>query len=122
VRLPIERVAALLDHGERFMAHLSLVRHSLARLDDAAELRRADAALAEAVAALGVCLDIAAPDELAERQTAAAVAAAADDVDLLPAQPPTADVVPWLARRLAQLVREATDIRAAAQASLAAAE
>ena len=122
VRLPIERVAALLDHGERFMAHLSLVRHSLARLDDAAELRCVDAALAEAVAALGVCLDIAAPDELAERQTAAAVAAAADDVDLLPAQPPTADVVPWLARRLAQLVREATDIRAAAQASLAAAE
>jgi uncharacterized membrane protein YccC len=122
VRLPIERVAALLDHGERFMAHLSLVRHSLARLDDAAELRRVDAALADAVAALGVCLDIAAPDELAERQTAAAVAAAADDVDLLPAQPPTADVVPWLARRLAQLVREATDIRAAAQASLAAAE
>ena len=121
VRLPIERVAALLDHGERFMAHLSLVRHSLARLDDAAELRRVDAALAEAVAALGACLDIAAADDVAERRTARAVAAAADDVDLLPAQPPTADVVPWLARRLAQLVREATDIRAAAQASLAAA-
>jgi len=121
VRLPIERVAALLDHGERFMAHLSLVRHSLARLDDAAELRRVDAALADAVAALGACLDIAAADDVAERRTAAAVAAAADDVDLLPAQPPTADVVPWLARRLAQLVREATDIRAAAQASLAAA-
>jgi uncharacterized membrane protein YccC len=121
VRLPIERVAALLDHGERFMAHLSLVRHSLARLDDAAELRRVDAALADAVAALGACLDIAADDDVAERRTAAAVAAAADDVDLLPAQPPTADVVPWLARRLAQLVREATDIRAAAQASLAAA-
>ena len=121
VRLPIERVAALLDHGERFMAHLSLVRHSLARLDDAAELRRVDAALAEAVAALAACLDIAAADDVAERRTAAAVAAAADDVDLLPAQPPTADVVPWLARRLAQLVREATDIRAEAQASLAAA-
>ena len=121
VRLPIERLAALLDHGERFMAHLSLVRHSLARLDDAADLPRVDAALADAVAALGVCLDIAAPDEVAERQTAAAVAAAADDVDLLPAQSPTADVVPWLARRLAQLVREATDIRAAARASLAAA-
>ena len=122
VRLPIERLAALLDHGERFMAHLSLVRHSLARLDDAADLPRVDAALADAVAALAVCLDIAAPDEAAERHTAAALAAAADDVDLLPAQPPTADVVPWLARRLAQLVREATDIRAAAQASLAAAE
>jgi uncharacterized membrane protein YccC len=121
VRLPIERVAALLDHGERFMAHLSLVRHSLARLEGAAELRRVDAALAEALAALGACLDIAAADDVAERRTAAAGAAAADDVDLLPAQPPTADVVPWLARRLGQLVREATEIRAAAKASLAAA-
>ncbi len=120
VRLPIERVAALLDHGERFMAHLSLVRHSLARLDDAAELRRVDAALADAVAALRACLDIATPDDVAER-TAATAAAAVDDVELLPAQPPTADVVPWLARRLAQLVREATEIRAEAQASLAAA-
>ena len=92
------------------------MRHSLARLDDAAELRRVDA-----VAALGACLDIAADDDVAERRTAAAVAAAADDVDLLPAQPPTADVVPWLARRLAQLVREATDIRTEAKASLAAA-
>ena len=121
VRLPIERVAALLDHGERFMAHLSLVRHSLAPLDDDAELRRVDATLADTVAALSVCLDIGVPDEVAERRTAIAAAAAADDVDLLPAQPPTADVVPWLARRLAQLVREATEIRAAAQASLAAA-
>ncbi|MBV9891568.1 MAG: FUSC family protein [Rhizobacter sp.] len=121
VRLPIERVAALLDHGERFMAHLSLVRHSLARLDDAAELRRVDAALAESVAALRACLDMAVPDDVAERSTAAAATAAADDVELLPAKPPTADVVPWLARRLAQLVREATEIRAAAKASLAAA-
>jgi len=119
VRLPIMRVAALLDHGERFMAHLSLVRHSLARLDDATELRRVDAELADAVAALRVCLDIAAPDDLAARRAAAA---GGDDVELLPAQPPSADVVPWLARRLAQLVREAIDIRAAAQASLAAGE
>ena len=35
VRLPIRKVATLLDHSERFMAHLSLVRHSLATLDDA---------------------------------------------------------------------------------------
>ena len=49
VRLPIKRVASLLDHGERFLAHLSLVRHSLARLDDAAELRRVDASLADTI-------------------------------------------------------------------------
>jgi fusaric acid resistance family protein/FUSC-like inner membrane protein yccS len=120
VRLPIKRVAALLDHGERFLAHLSLVRHSLARLDDAAELRRVDASLAETVAALRVCLDLHAADDAVAEHTAAALAAArADDLELLPAQPPTADVVPWLARRLTQLVEEAAAIRAAARASLA---
>ena len=122
VRLPIRRLAALLDHGERFLAHLSLVRHSLARLDDAAELRRVDSALADAVAALRVCLDLGSPDADAERGSAVAAAAvSAADIDLLPAQPPAEDVVPWLSRRLSQLVHEAAQIRLAAQASLGAA-
>ncbi len=121
VRLPIRHVAALLDHGERFLAHLSLVRHSLARLDDAAELRRVDASLAETIAALRVCLDLRSPDDAVAKQTAVAAAAASgDELELLPAQPPTADVVPWLSRRLTQLVNEAIDIRCAAQASLVA--
>ncbi|MDQ2928654.1 MAG: FUSC family protein, partial [Pseudomonadota bacterium] len=117
VRLPIKKVAGLLDHGERFMAHLSLVRHSLARLDDAAELRRIDSALAEAVTVLRGCLDLQVPDDAAARETNHATSV--NDLELLPAQPPTHDVVPWLKRRLSQLVDEAAQIRAAAQASLA---
>jgi len=115
VRLPIRKVATLLDHGERFMAHLSLVRHSLARLDDASELPRIDSALSEAVAALGACLDLQGPGLPAK---AGAPDQSADALDMLPAQPPTHDVVPWLSRRLSQLVDEAAHIRAAAQSSL----
>ena len=96
------------------MAHLSLVRHSLARLDDAAELPRIEAALGEAVGALDACLDL-------QAAGAAASLAREDDVDeleLLPAQPPTHDTVPWLSRRLSRLVDEAARIRRAADASL----
>ena len=128
VRLPIRKVATLLDHGERFMAHLSLVRHSLATLDDASELTRIDSALADAVADVGACLDLKGPGLVA--QTAAPGetqeghvphdphAEGAGSLELLPAQPPTHDVVPWLSRRLTQLVDEAAHIRTAAQASL----
>lgn len=133
VRLPIRKVANLLDHGERFMAHLSLVRHSLARLDandrtaagnaagtvpatdPGAERGRIDATLKDAVAALDAYFEL----------TRAVPPGAADDIaalELLPAQPPEHDVVPWLSRRLAQLVAEAADIRAAAEASLAPAD
>ncbi|MDQ6638799.1 MAG: FUSC family protein, partial [Pseudomonadota bacterium] len=114
VRLPVKRVAALLDHGERFMAHLSLVRHSLARLDHAAELARIDSALGEALLALAACLGAegaACASPSVSDQTAA-------ELELLPAEPPAHDVVPWLQRRLFQLVDEATHIRAAAQSSL----
>jgi uncharacterized membrane protein YccC len=126
VRLPIKKVAAVLDHGERFMAHLSLVRHSLARLDDAAQLQRIDTALAEAITALRVCLDLESADEQVGREAGHAGSAEGGgndgderELELLPAQPPAHDVVPWLSRRLAQLVDEAVDIRAAARASLA---
>ena len=115
VRVPIRKLAQLLDHGERFMAHLSLVRHSLARLDDARETARVDAALAGAVGALRGHLDLAAPDADAARSAAAD----AEALEMLPAEPPTHDVVPWLTRRLEQLVAEADDIRAAARAGLA---
>ena len=116
VRLPVKRVATLLDHGERFMAHLSLVRHSLARLDDADELARIESALAEALRDLAACLGT-------EGATCAAPAvsdATAAELELLPAQPPAHDVVPWLQRRLVQLVDEAARIRAAAEASVPA--
>ena len=116
VRLPLKRVAALLDHGERFMAHLSLVRHSLARLDDDAELARIESALAEALRELAACLG---PEGLAGAPAAPSDETAAE-LELLPAEPPAHDVVPWLQRRLVQLVDEASRIRAAALASLPA--
>lgn len=119
VRLPIRKVAGLLDHSERFLAHLSLVRHSLARLDDAAELPRIESALADAVAALRLCMDLKSPDDDVARRTAASGdAGTGNELELLPAQPPTHDVVPWLSRRLSQLVGEAREIRAAARDSL----
>ncbi len=117
VRLPLKRVAALLDHGERFMAHLSLVRHSLARLDDAAELARIESALAETLRDLAACLD---PDVAATCAAPIVSEETAAELELLPAQPPAHDVVPWLQRRLLQLVDEATRMRAAAEASRAA--
>jgi uncharacterized membrane protein YccC len=115
VRLPVRQIVTLLDHGERFMAHLSLVRHSLARLADAAELPRIEAALAEASKSLDACLDLqstapAPPREPADENV--------DELELLPAEPPTHDTVPWLSRRLSRLVDEAARIRSAADASL----
>jgi uncharacterized membrane protein YccC len=115
VRLPVRQIVTLLDHGERFMAHLSLVRQSLARLADAAELPRIDAALAEAVKSLDACLDLQSTAAPAAREPANENI---DELELLPAEPPTHDTVPWLSRRLSRLVDEAARIRGAADASL----
>jgi len=117
VRLPVNDVARLLDHGERFMAHLSLVRHSLARLDDAAELARIESTLAEALRDLAACLD---PDGAGCAAPALTDEAPAERHPL-PAQPPAHDAVPWLQRRLLQLIDEAAGIRAAALSTLPAA-
>ena len=99
VRLPVSALPRLLDHGERFMAHLSLVRHSLARLDDAAELARIESALAEALRDLAACLDPdgaalrarrRSSDEAAAELRAAAGAAAGARRRALAAAPPAA--------------------------------
>jgi len=110
VRLPARRVAALIDHGERLMAHLSMVRLTLARLAD--DLRapwpQIDAALADAARALAVQLD-------ATRASAPPVADGDDpSLALLPERPAAHDVMPWLSRRLGLMVVEAGRIRAAA--------
>ena len=104
VRLPVKRVAALLDHGERFMAHLSLVRHSLARLDDDAELARIESALAEALRDLAACLGPDGPGWPRRRLRTRSPPSSS----CCRQQPPAHDVVPWLQRRLLQLVEEAT--------------
>ena len=65
VRLPAREIATLLDHGERLMAHLSMVRLTLARLsaDPTAPAAAIDAALADTAALLAERLALNAPDE-----------------------------------------------------------
>jgi uncharacterized membrane protein YccC len=103
VRLPAREIATLIDHGERLMAHLSMVRLTLARLadDPQAPWPRIDGALAEAAAALTAQL---------EPATASAPPLPDDDPEslaLLPERPAAHDVMPWLARRLRLMVIEA---------------
>jgi hypothetical protein len=110
VRLPARRIAALIDHAERLMAHLSMVRLTLARLADDAQAPwpRIDGALAGAATALSEQLDPTAA-------SAPSVAAAVDpSLALLPEQPAAHDVMPWLSRRLGLMVVEAARVRAAA--------
>ncbi len=115
VRLPAKQITTLLDHGERLMAHLSMVRLTLARLkNEQAVSSQIDAALAETAASLKAHLDLKAHDG-----RAAAEEAGADELAQLPERPAAHDVMPWLSRRLSLMVREAGQIRGAAQAGLA---
>jgi hypothetical protein len=109
VRLPAREISALLDHGERLMAHLSMVRMLLAQVHDTTPTAEVDAALADAYAALSRQLDL---------QTPAAPDSAIDDaagLELLPLQPATHDMLPWLKRRLRLLVHEASKMRVATE-------
>jgi uncharacterized membrane protein YccC len=108
VQVPAAEVAHLLDHGQRLMAHLSLVRLTLSR-GDATHLETSTAeALAGARQSLALILD-AGP-------VGASAAAPMDpeDLALLPHHGPDRDVVPWLLRRLRVLVSDAWSIRRAA--------
>ncbi len=115
VRLPVKRISSLIDHGERLMAHLSIVRLTLARVKNAgAPPPQVDAMLHQTSSALAASLDM--------KQAAVASVEPIDaaELDALPELPAAHDMMPWLSRRLALMVREATLIRAAAQSGLAA--
>jgi uncharacterized membrane protein YccC len=108
VRLPAREISALLDHGERLMAHLSMVRLLLAQVGDRTPSPEVDSALADAYAALSRQLDL---------QTPAPLDLPVDDpggLELLPLHPATHDMLPWLKRRLRLLVHEASRMRQAA--------
>lgn len=108
VQLPARDVAALLDHGQRLMAHLSMVRLTLARRSADLTGPVASAALAQAGAALARSLSL-----------QPAEAPAADAPSSLPQAPPADDIVPWLERRLQLLAQDAWCIHRAAQQALA---
>ncbi len=111
VQLPVRDVAALLDHGQRLMAHLSLVRLTLANRRAQLSEPAAVQALHDAQKSLGLCL----------RLQAVPLAAGVDPEELarLPAQAPADNIMPWLLRRLALLVHDAQRIHGAAAAALA---
>ena len=111
VRLPLKDVAALIDHGQRLMAHLSMVRvtmrHRRAELEQAAA-----AALAETQSTLARCLTL--------KDVAPAAPADLDELAQLPPSPPAEGILPWLLRRLALLVYDAHCIHDTAAVALKA--
>ena len=113
VQLPVQDVAALIDHGQRLMAHLSMVRLTLARRADALAGPQAAAALHEAAQALARGLDLKQPVSTSQ------AGAAGDTLEVLPAEAPADNILPWLHRRLQWLVLDGERIRAAAERALA---
>jgi uncharacterized membrane protein YccC len=113
VRLPVKEIAKLLDHGERLMAHLSMVRVMLVQLDAEGQAASVSDTLREAGAALSAWLDMKGPGGPATE------ASDIDELGSIPVLLPTHDVIPWLSRRLMFLVQEAAQIRSATQAALA---
>ena len=112
VQVPVKQVAALVDHGQRLMAHLSLVRMTLTHRSANLDTAVATQALADAHAALAETLDLG-------KSVSAADTARTDpeDLSLLPKESPARDILPWLQRRLRVLVHDAQQVRAAATAA-----
>lgn len=111
VRLPVEQIATLLDHGSRLMAHLGVVRQLLAQIDDRPDSPSLDQALAKAHARLSAYLDLGTPAPHDAADTAP------QRLEMLPEHPPAHDLVPWLSRRLALTVHDAARLRAAADSA-----
>lgn len=130
VRPPLVELASMLDAAQRLMAHLSVIRMSLALRPDAphrpesiAAMQRADRVLQEA---LDRTKPAPAPDRTKPAFTPAARAASSDpetlpqdDPETLPRAAPQDDPAAWLLRRLRIAVADALAVRSAADAALA---
>lgn len=107
VQVPVRDVAALIDHGQRLMAHLSMVRMMLTRRGDDLRGAPAIAALQAANEALSACLGGGElPSEYPQDDREA--------LALLPERSPAQDLMPWLTRRLEVLSQDARRVRQAA--------
>jgi uncharacterized membrane protein YccC len=115
VRIPLRPLSAFLDHGQRLMAHLSVIRLMLMRR--MADLDAAETAslLDDSRAALMRELDVAASHASPDAETAVM-----QGLESLPEQPPMSELMPWLRRRLQATVRDAEQARASARLSLEA--
>jgi uncharacterized membrane protein YccC len=118
VQLPVRDVAALIDHGQRLMAHLSMVRLTLARRSAELSGTAAATALQQAAQTLGTCLDLksAAPPHTPNDEADAGL------LQELPAEAPADNILPWLERRLQWLAHDGRRIHAAARRALAPAQ
>ena len=108
VRVLAEPIAGLLDHGQRLMAQLSVVRLVLARGGDELADPALTLALAEAQRRLARALDLKA------QAAGSPLAAEPGDSAPLPAEAPGTAVLPWLLRRLQMMQHDAQQIRSAA--------
>jgi uncharacterized membrane protein YccC len=111
VRVPDVELALMLDHAQRYMAHLSVVRLTLTRR--AADLPPGfiGPQVAATCAALQARLEAATPAHNDPD-------AISDEADSLPLESPDANLRPWVQRRLQLLVHEAGLIRAACDLAL----
>lgn len=114
VRPPVHELTVLLDHGQRLMAHLSMIRLMRAKGGEALRSPEAIGALREAGRALQASLDTGVPG------TDLPDLPGLPGLELLPAEPPAEDLLPWLLRRLEVAAAEGPAIARAASAALAA--
>jgi uncharacterized membrane protein YccC len=120
VQVPVPEVAALIDHGQRLMAHLSVVRMILSRGTEVLDTQAAVAALTQAQAELRRSLDPGVPPPTGPLP--ARTLPAIEELKVLPFEAPSDDLLPWLTRRLDGLTRDARLIRDAAGAATTALE
>lgn len=113
-RLPTDKVLSLLDFGQRLMAHLSLVRLSLA----APWVAGAGPALTDSLAQTHRAVTrLLANTEMADSSAAAPIFSAwSDCLDALPLTAPDQDGLAWLQRRLGVLQKDAQAVQQAAWA------
>ncbi|MDE2092710.1 MAG: FUSC family protein [Burkholderiales bacterium] len=117
VQLPIRQVAALIDHGQRLMAHLSVVRLMLVRAGSGPAGQTGARALQRANADLAACLCLAGEPAAPAGDAVDAVDADARSMSAPPAV--SEGVLPGLVPRLQGLAHDARQVRAAAIEALA---
>ncbi len=122
-RLPTDQVLRLLDHSQRLMAHLSLVRLSLTGTWAASAGPALTSSLAQTHRALEHLLanPALASAQASDRATDASPAEPtpspwSEGLDALPLAAPDLDGLPWLQRRLGVLQKDAQAVQQAASA------
>jgi len=114
VRPPVQELALLLDHGQRLMAHLSVLRLMLARSSAELDRPEAVAALQAASKALDAAL-VASPSSPAVETPGTP----GPGLERLPDEPPTQALLPWLLWRLQVTVHDGRVTGLAASRALA---